>query len=71
LIAERIVMSTTLDPYLSLRALSSYCGLSVRKLRDYIDLGPQDALPCYRVGAGGKIWSAGHSYREVRQLHGD
>ena len=42
-----------LDQYLSLRALAAYSGLSIRKLRDYLDLAPADALPCYRVG--GKI----------------
>ena len=45
-------MSTTLDPYLSLRALSSYCGLSVRKLRDHLQ-DPANPLPHYQVG--GKI----------------
>jgi excisionase family DNA binding protein len=51
-LAERVIVSTALDPYLSLRALAGYCGLSVRKLRDYLD-DPAHPLPCYRVG--GKI----------------
>jgi excisionase family DNA binding protein len=45
------VTSTPLDPFLSLKALSAYCGLSVRKLREFLaDPGP---LPHYRIG--GKI----------------
>ena len=51
-LAERVVVSTELDPFLSLRALASYSGLSVRKLREYFD-SPAHPLPCYRVG--GKI----------------
>src|SRR6266478_1011396 len=47
--AERIVLSTELDPWLPLRALAAYSGLSVRTLRDYIN-APLLALPCYRVG---------------------
>lgn len=52
-VAERVVISTMLDPFLSLRALADYSGLSVRTLRGYLDLAPHAALPCYRVG--GKI----------------
>jgi hypothetical protein len=48
-----VTVSVPLDPYLSLRALAGYCGLSIRTLRQYLDLPPADALPCYRVG--GKI----------------
>ena len=51
-LAERVVVSTTLDPFLPLRALASYAGLSVRKLREYLD-HPSRPLPHYRVG--GKI----------------
>jgi excisionase family DNA binding protein len=40
------------DPYLSLKALSTYAGLSVRTLRDYL-ADPIRPLPCYRPG--GKI----------------
>lgn len=47
---ERIVVSTVLDPYLPLRALASYSGLSTRTLRTYLDKPPAEALPCYRVG---------------------
>jgi excisionase family DNA binding protein len=48
-IAERLVLTTALDPYLSLKALANYAGLSVRKLRDHLD-DPAHPLPCYRVG---------------------
>jgi hypothetical protein len=46
--AERVIVSTALDPFLSLRALAGYSGLSVRKLRDFLEQ-PQHPLPCYRV----------------------
>src|SRR5712692_3662109 len=52
-VAERVVLSAPLDPFLSLRALADYSGLSVRTLRGYIDGLPDEALPCYRVN--GKI----------------
>jgi len=52
-LAERVVVSSPLDPFLSLRALADYGGLSVRTLRAYLDLPPDQALPCYRVN--GKI----------------
>jgi hypothetical protein len=51
-LAERVVVSTPLDPFLSLRALAAYSGLGARKLRDYLT-DPLHPLPCYRVG--GKI----------------
>lgn len=38
-----------LDPYLSLRALSQYAGLSMRTLRGHLD-SLDNPLPCYRVG---------------------
>jgi hypothetical protein len=49
-LAEQVVVSTSLDPFLSLRALAGYSGLSVRRLRDLLEQ-PQRPLPCYRVGA--------------------
>jgi hypothetical protein len=52
ILAEQVVVSTHLDPFLSLRALADYADLSVRKLRDYLE-HPTHPLPCYRVG--GKI----------------
>src|SRR5262245_20565168 len=54
-LAERIVVSTTVDPFLSLRALSSYSNVSVRTLRGYLDLPAHEALPHYRLPGGGKI----------------
>lgn len=51
-LAERVVISTPLDPFLSLQALATYSGLSRRKLRDYL-ADPAHPLPCYRIG--GKI----------------
>ena len=42
----------SLDPYLPLRALSGYCGLSVRTLREHLS-DATHPLPCYRVG--GKV----------------
>ncbi len=51
-LAERVVISTPLDPFLSLKALATYSGLGVRTLRSHLeDVG--HPLPCYRVG--GKI----------------
>ena len=52
ILAERVVVSTQLDPLFSLKALASYSGLSPRTLRTHLaDLA--HPLPCYRVG--GKI----------------
>ena len=48
-LVERVIISTLLDPFLSLRALASYGGLSVRKLRDCL-ADPAHPLPHYRVG---------------------
>jgi hypothetical protein len=48
ILAERIVVSTELDPFLSLKALASYSGLSVRTLRSHLE-DIADPLPCYRV----------------------
>ena len=48
-LAERVIISTPLDPFLSLAALATYSGLSIRKLRSHLtDLG--HPLPCYKVG---------------------
>ena len=52
ILAERVSISTPLDPFLPLTALANYSGLSVRKLRDFLD-DPARPLPCYRIG--GKI----------------
>ena len=52
ILAERVVISTELDPFLGLKALAAYSGISVRKLRQCLD-DSVHPLPCYRVG--GKI----------------
>jgi len=49
---EQIIVSVPLDPYLSLKALATYSGLSVRKLRNCLR-HPRHPLPHYRVD--GKI----------------
>jgi hypothetical protein len=68
-LAERVIVSTLLDPFLTLKALAAYSGISVSKLRAYLD-DPVRPLPCYRLP--GKIlvrrsdfdaWIA--SYRQV------
>ena len=51
-LAERVIVSTHLDPFLSLKALANYSGLSVRTLREYLT-DSVNPLPHYRVG--GKI----------------
>ena len=50
IVPERVVLSTELDPYLSLRALSGYSGLSIRKLRTLL-ADPANPLPHYRIGS--------------------
>jgi len=51
-LAERVVISTQLDPFLTLRALAAYAGLSVRTLRARL-VDPIAPLPHYKIG--GKI----------------
>ncbi len=51
-IIENMVIRADLDPYLSLKALSAYSGLSVRSLRDALK-DPMRMLPHYRLG--GKV----------------
>ncbi len=48
-VVEGVAVTVPLDPYLSLKALASYSGLSVRKLREALT-DPLHPLPCYRVG---------------------
>ncbi len=59
-------ITVTLDPWLSLRALAGYSGLSIRKLR-YLLVDPHHPLPGYRVDAKILVrrsdfdrWMAGH-----------
>jgi hypothetical protein len=51
-LADQVVVSVPLDPYLSLRALAGYSGLSHRRLRALLQ-DPRHPLPCFRIG--GKI----------------
>jgi hypothetical protein len=52
IVATDVVVSTALDPFLSLRALAIYSSIGIRRLRDYLE-DPVHPLPCYRVG--GKV----------------
>lgn len=54
-LAERVVVSVPLDPFLDLQALAGYSSLSVRTLRGYLELPAHEALPHYRLPGGGKI----------------
>jgi len=47
-LAERVIISTELDPFLSLKGLANYSGLSVRTLREYLT-DSVNPLPHYRV----------------------
>jgi hypothetical protein len=49
ILADRVVISTPLDPFMPLRALATYSGLSIRTLRRFVELPPGEALPCYRL----------------------
>ena len=49
ILTECVEVSTPLDPFLSLKALASYAGISVRKLHQHLE-DPAHPLPCYRVG---------------------
>src|SRR2546430_2394501 len=51
-LGEQVVLSSAMDPFLSLRALASYSCLSVRKLRELLE-DSAHPLPHYRLG--GKI----------------
>ena len=51
-VINRLDVAISLDPWFSLRAASSYCGLSVRSLRGWLSHAERP-LPCYRVN--GKI----------------
>jgi excisionase family DNA binding protein len=48
-LAERVVISSQLDPFLSLRASAAYTSLSTRTLRGYFS-DPAHPLPHYKVG---------------------
>jgi len=63
-LVERLNVTANLDPYMGLKALDAYSGLSVRKLRQLIDHDPADALPVYRVD--GRVLVR---RRRVRRVH--
>jgi len=48
-IVERLEVVVSIDPFLGLKALATYSGMSVRTLRSHLDAQPDAALPCYRV----------------------
>jgi excisionase family DNA binding protein len=50
-LAERVVISAPLDPYLTLTGAADYTRLSVKTLRRAVNDHPARALPAYRVGA--------------------
>jgi AcrR family transcriptional regulator len=51
--AEAVILKADLDPWLTLRALSAYAGISPRLLRRYIG-STEYPLPCYRLGEPGR-----------------
>ena len=51
-LVERVIVSTTLDPFLTLKALVAYSGIGLRRLYNLLS-DPVHPLPHYRVG--GKI----------------
>jgi hypothetical protein len=52
-VVEELALASPADPYLGLRALASYSGMSVRWLRDRLT-DFHCPLPCYRL-PGGKV----------------
>jgi hypothetical protein len=53
-LVERVMLTAPADPFLSLRALADYSGLSVRTLRTFLERNPPaQALVCYRLA--GKV----------------
>lgn len=51
-VAESVVLNSPADPYLDLKSLAAYSGLSRRKLHNLLQ-DPSQPLPHYRIG--GKI----------------
>jgi len=47
---DSVQVSISLDPYLSVKALAGYSGLSVRTLRNLL-IDPHHPLPHFRIGA--------------------
>lgn len=54
-VIDELALTTPHDPYLSMKALAAYSGLSTRTLRKFLTrTPPAQALPCYRL-SGGKV----------------
>jgi hypothetical protein len=49
-LAEQVILTIPLDPFLSLKGLTTYSSLSARKLRDHLQ-DPAYPLPHYRIGS--------------------
>ncbi len=54
ILAERVIISTALDPFMGLRALADYSGLG-RKTLLRLMARDANALPHYRLSGAGKI----------------
>jgi hypothetical protein len=65
-IVERVNAVVPMDPYLSLRALAQYSGLSIRTLREHV-ASLTHPLPTYRVGT--KIFVRGSEFDAWMQRH--
>jgi hypothetical protein len=66
-LAEHVVVSSPLDPFLSLQSLAAYSSLSVRKLRGHLPASAHP-LPQYRVG--GKTGPAALPWKRSRRVEG-
>lgn len=73
-VVDEVRVSVSLDPWLSLRALSGYSGLSIRTVRYHLT-DPSQPIPSYRVG--GKLlvrrsefdaWMAHHRNQKAQAL---
>jgi hypothetical protein len=53
-VVEKIALASPADPYLPLKALADYSGMSRRWLRDRLT-DPHHPLPCYRLPPSGKV----------------
>ena len=67
-LAEQIVVSTPLDPWLSVKALAAYSGLSVRTLRTLLT-ALAHPLPHYRIGGKLLVRRSEYDAWAVRYRH--
>ena len=52
-VIDELALTAPRDPYLSMKALAAYSGLSTRTLRKFLTrTPPAQALPCYRLSSG-------------------